>query len=221
MLKCRSVVIVGLSTLAFSCGLVAKDVGLKVGWVSQQAVGEAEEGKRLEKQVTDEHRKLSKAVEEKQKAYTEAASALNTKAAALSVEAREAEAEKVNDLKIAYEKAARNAEQTMQRKMQEATQEALKSFSLAAEEYARANDFDVLLSEAGVVYVNKEVDTTKEVSAIMNKNYEIKLAENKKADTLSAPVKTAAVPKAGAVKTAVAPSVKTDVKTVAKAAATA
>ncbi len=219
MTKCRSVVIGSLSALVFSYGLVAKDVALKVGWVSQQAVGESEEGKLLEQKVTGEHRKLSKVVEEKQRAYTEAATALNNKMAALSVEAREAEAEKVNDLKIAYEKAARNAEQTMQRQMQVATQEALKSFSLAAEEYARANGFDVLLSEAGVVYVNKEIDTTKEVSSIMNKNYEIKLAENKKADKASAPVRTAAAPKAGVVKTAAAPAVKTDVKKVAAPAA--
>ncbi len=221
MSKCNSVVIVGLSTLVFSCGLVAKDVALKVGWVSQQSVGKADKGIVLEKQVTEEHRKQSKVVEEKQRVYTEAASALNTKAAALSVEAREAEAEKVNDLKIAYEKAARNAEQTMQRKMQEATQEALKSFSLAAEEYAQANGFDVLLSEAGVVYVNKEVDTTEEVSAIMNKNYKIELAENKKIDKSSAPVKTATAPKADAVKTAAAPAPKADVKKATKAAAAA
>jgi len=217
MAKCRSVVIGGLGILIFSCGLNAKDVSLKVGWVSQQAVGMANEGVDLEKGVTEFHRKLSAGVEEKQRAYTEGATALNNKAAALSVEAREIEAEKVNDLKVAYEKAARNAEQTMQRKMQEATQEALKSFSLAAEEYAKQNGFDVLLSEAGVVYVNKEVDNTKEVSAIMNKNYEIKLAENKKADKASAPVKTAAASKTNVVKTATAPAVKSDVKTVAKA----
>ena len=221
MTKCRSIVIGGLSALAFSCGLVARDAALKVGWVSQQAVGEAEEGKKLEKQVTDEHRKQSKVVEEKQRAYTEAGSALNTKAAALSPEAREAEAEKVNDLKIAYEKAARNAEQTMQRKMQEATQEALKSFSVAAEEYARANGFDVLLSEAGVVYVNKEIDTTKEVSAIMNKNYEIKLAKNKKTDKDVELVKTVKTAKADTVKTAAAPAPKADVKKATKVAAAA
>lgn len=168
---------------------------LKVGWVSQQAVNESQEGKLLEKEVTESHRALAKEVESKQKAYMDAANALNAKAAALTQEAREAEAEKVNDLKIAYEKSARNAEQQMQKKIQVATQEALKSFSLAVEEYAKSNGFDIILSEAGAVYVNKEVDATQKVSVIMNKQHEIKVAQNKKTNITDS-VKVASAPKA-------------------------
>jgi len=212
MVKSRLNIVSGFAVLALSCGLVAKDAAVQVGWVTQQIVGESKYGKELEAKVSKQHRELAKTVEEKQKAYMDAAGKLNASAAAMSPEARETEAEKVNDLKLAYEKAARNAEQTMQRKMQEATQEAIKCFTVAAEEYAKKHGFDVLLSEAGVVYVSQEVNqASKEVCSIMDRNHEMKLADSKKADKAEAP-KMAAAPKADTKKVAKAPAAKAEKK---------
>jgi len=216
MQKRSLLVMSSLGALVLTCGLAAekapvnqgkkqdissqeKKSALKVGWVSQNAVSKSKEGQELEKMVMGEHRKLAQDVERKQKEYSDAATSFNTKAAALNAEARDAEGEKVAKLKRDYEEAAQKAERTMQRKMQEATQEALKSFAVAAEEYAQKKGFDVLLSESGVVYVNKAVDTTDEVSSIMNKQYDIKLAQNKKAEGPAA-MKTATASKDGAKK---------------------
>lgn len=196
--------IVALSLVALSSyGLVARDASIRVGWVSQNAVSKSKEGQELEKSVMGEHKTLAQEIEKLQKEFSDAATAFSTKSAAMSADAREKEGERVAKLKRDYEEAAQRAERTMNRKMQEATQEALQSFAKAAEEYAKKNGYDVLLSESGVVYVNKEIDTTDEISKIMNTQYEVKLAQNKKTEKAAPATKVAdakSAPKADAPK---------------------
>jgi len=197
MVKSRMLLVSGLSALALGSSVNAKDAGLKVGWVSQSVVEQTEEGKLLGKQITEKQRTLAADLEAKQKLYTDAAEKLRAESSALSEEVRMERAEYVARLERDYREAAQKAERTMQMEVQKATQEAYKSFAVAAEQYAKEKGFDVMLSDAGAIYVNKDVDTSKDVAQIMNKNYEVKLAQNKGAEK-SSTVKTAAAPAAKA-----------------------
>ena len=196
---CSKALLSGLGLLGLHADMIAvtnQKTALKVGWVSQAVVAESKEGQELEKTITEEHKRLTQEVDKVQKMYTTAATDFNTKSAALSAQAREVEGEKVAKLKRDYEEALQKSERTLQRKVQEATQEAYQSFALAAQEYAKKHNFDVLFSESGVVYVSDAVNTKDEMKNIMNSQYEVKLAQNKAGSKPAAAIKTTAAPKA-------------------------
>lgn len=169
---------------------------LKIGWVSQEGVRNTERGKALEQQITEEHKKLAKTVEDAQRAFAAAQTDLNAKSSTLSQIALETEAEKVAKLKRDYEEAVQKSERTLQRKVQEATQAAYQSFAQAAQEYAKKHGFNILLSESGVVYVDESVNASHDIVAIMDNQYKVELAQAQGKTTPAVATKTAAAPAA-------------------------
>jgi len=176
-----------LSSIAL-CGAQKKNSqDLVIRYVdSYAALSSSEDGKEFAKNLEKKRAELTVEIKKLEQEYAAAAKEFQAKASTLSESGREREQKKMVRLEREYKTKLQESEEDMKITMQSKQERLFREHQEAVQQYAKANDIDVVFGPGGILYASEKANCTNEVVAKMDDNRKVKLAKAKGAGSKKA-----------------------------------
>lgn len=188
-----------------SKSLVASDVAadLAIGFVDSFAImGECEEGQKARKEIEGKRDLASQEIQEESKKLEKAKNDYISKSSMMSDSAREKEEKQLMKKDRELKAFVAEKEEDLKAEMQAATETLAQSLDAGVVELAKKEGLDIIFDKmtGRAMYVSPKFDFTDKAVTAVNKNYEVKLAQNKQAEqALKVADNKAAAPKSAKV----------------------
>jgi Skp family chaperone for outer membrane proteins len=211
-MKNRIIIVTGLLATLTSCSFstfTAPDIAsdssimsdLSIGFIDSFAImGECEEGQKARKDIESKRDLASQEIQEESKKLEKAKNDYISKSTTMSDSAREKEEKQLMKKDRELKALVAEKEEELKSEMQIATETLAQSLDAGVIELARKQDLDIVFDKmtGRAMYVSPQFDFTDKAIKEVNKKYEVKLAQNKKAEQAlkvadnktSAPAKT-------------------------------
>jgi Skp family chaperone for outer membrane proteins len=168
------------------------------------AMASTGDGKEKQQEMEVLQKDLTANLEQQRLASAKKLESFNAKKDTLSKEAREREEQELIALSRELQNEVQKAQERVRHELNKATEELAHAAEQAAVEIAKADKLDLLIEKntGRVIYSRESFDVTKRVEETMNRNREVRLAQNKKASpaTLTASAPRTVVPQKDAPK---------------------
>jgi len=166
--------------------LSASDVKVdaKIGFVDTfQVMGTSQQGQKARKDLEQKREELSSDIQQDEKKIQQAMVEYKSKATTLSEEARGKEEKKLIKMERDYKSKIQDSEDELKIDMQKKTELLARESDEGIIKMAQQENLDVVFDKmtGRAVYVSDEFDFTSKAINIVDKNYEVKLAQSKKA----------------------------------------
>jgi Skp family chaperone for outer membrane proteins len=177
---------------------------LSIGFIDSFAImGECEEGQKARKDIESKRDLASQEIQEESKKLEKAKNDYISKSTTMSDSAREKEEKQLMKKDRELKALVAEKEEELKSEMQIATETLAQSLDAGVIELARKQDLDIVFDKmtGRAMYVSPQFDFTDKAIKEVNKKYEVKLAQNKKAEQAlkvtdnktSAPAKTSKI----------------------------
>ncbi len=158
-------------------------VDAKIGFVDTfQVMGECQQGQKARKDLEKKREELSSDIQQDEKKIQQAMTEYKSKVTTLSEEARGKEKKKLIKMERDYKNKIQESEDELKLDMQKKTERLARESDEGIIKMAQQEKLDVVFDKmtGRAVYVSDEFDFTNKAISIVDKNYEIKLAQSKK-----------------------------------------
>jgi Skp family chaperone for outer membrane proteins len=205
--KSSELVVDKLTNRSFSASNLAGDSSvmpdLAIGFVDSFAImGECEEGQKARKEIEGKRDLASQEIQEESKKLEKAKNDYLSKSSMMSDSAREKEEKQLMKKDRELKAFVAEKEEDLKAEMQAATETLAQSLDAGVVELAKKEGLDVIFDKmtGRAMYVSPKFDFTDKAVTAVNKNYEVKLAQNKQAEqALKVADNKAAAPKSAKV----------------------
>ncbi len=173
---------------------------LNVGvWEMFTTLSSSDEGKLEQTRVTTLQAEKASKLEAQRQESAKKLTEFNAKKDTLSKEARDKQEQELLALSRDLQNEVQKAQELVRHEMNRATEKLARDAEKAAIEVAKAEDLDVLLEKntGRVIWSKDNFDVTSKVTAKMNENHKIALAQNKQATSKTTTVATNKTPLKG------------------------
>jgi len=172
-----------ISSLALAGAAKKVETDLEIRFLDFSKISESKGGQLVAKELQEKQEVLTKEIKQLEQEFSVAAKEFQAKAATLSEAGRERGQKKLVRLEREYKAKLQEAEEDLKIAMQTRQERLLRDCKEAVDQYAKANDVDLVFGPAGVIYASEKAGCTNDVVALMDKNHETKLAAAKKTKT--------------------------------------
>jgi len=147
---------------------------------SFEVMGSCKEGIRARHDLEEKREVLGKEIQREEQKITQTMSEYKGKSSMLSDSAREKEEKKLMSMEREYKNKVQDSELDLKTDMEKKTQNLARNVDKAVKEVAKEEKLDVVVDKptGRVIYVDERLDFTVQVKGEMNKQYEIKLAQD-------------------------------------------
>jgi outer membrane protein len=155
---------------------------------SFDVMGGCKEGMKARQDLEVKREVLSTELQKEEQKITHTMSEYKGKSSMLSDTAREKEEKKLMRMEREYKNKIQESEEELKIDMQKKTENLARNVDQAVIKVAQTESVDVIVDKmtGRAIYVNERLDFTAQVKNEMNKQYDIKLAQNKKSSDGSA-----------------------------------
>ncbi len=159
-------------------------VDAKIGFVDTfQVMGTSQQGQKARKDLEKKREELSNGIQKDEEKIKQAMVEYKSKATTLSEEARGKEEKKLIKMERDYKNNIQESEDELKIDMQKKTELLARESDEGIIKMAQQENLDVVFDKmtGRAVYVSNEFDFTSKAINVVDKNYEVKLAQSKKA----------------------------------------
>jgi Skp family chaperone for outer membrane proteins len=159
-----------------------KPLDLKIRFIdSFEAMRLCQNGQKAAKELETKREKLTQEIQGLEKSYTQAVNDFKVKSSTMSEFAREKAEKDIRKTEADYKTKLQESEYEMKLAMQKATEELAKEVELAVAEIAKKEKLDAVadIMTGRVIYASEKVILTDKLVKEMDKQRDIKLAQNK------------------------------------------
>jgi len=171
-----------------------------IGFVESFAVmGDCQEGLKARKEIESKRDLATKEIQEESKRFEKAKNDYVAKSSTMSDSAREKEEKQLMKMERELKNLVAEREEELKMDMQAATENLAQSLDATVAKLAKNENLDIVFDKmtGRALYVSDKFDYTDKAVKEMNKNYEIKLAQNnKQTETTKVADNKASTPKA-------------------------
>jgi len=149
---------------------------------SFEVMGSCNEGIKARHELEEKREVLGKEIQQEEQKITQIMSEYKGKSSMLSDSAREKEEKKLMKMDREYKNKIQESEEELKIDMQKKTENLARNVDKAVIKVAKEEKLDAVVDKVTgrVIYVDEKFDFTVQVKGEMNKQYEVKLAQNKK-----------------------------------------
>ena len=149
---------------------------------SFEVMGSCQEGIKARHDLEEKREVLGKEIQQEEQKITQIMSEYKGKSSMLSDSAREKEEKKLMKMDREYKNKIQESEEELKIDMQKKTENLARNVDKAVIKVAKEEKLDAVVDKVTgrVIYVDEKFDFTVQVKGEMNKQYEIKLAQNKR-----------------------------------------
>jgi Skp family chaperone for outer membrane proteins len=175
-------------------------IDASIGFVESFAVmGDCQEGQKARKEIETKRDLAGKEIQDESKKYEKAKNDYLSKSTTMSDSARLKEEKQLVKMENELKSLVAEKEEELKLEMQMATENLAQSLEATVAKLAKNESLDIVFDKmtGRAMYVSNKIDFTDKAITAMNKDYEIKLAQNKQAESATrlADNKTAPVAK--------------------------
>ncbi len=160
---------------------------------SFEVMGGCKEGVKARQDLEVKREVLSQDLQKDEQKFTQTMSEYKGKSSMLSDTAREKEEKKLMRMDREYKNKIQESEEELKIDMQKKTENLARNVDQAVIKVAKEENLDAVVDKVTgrVIYVDEKFDFTAQVKNEMNKQYDIKLAQNKKESNMLGTIATA------------------------------
>lgn len=158
-------------------------VEIAMGFIDSFAImGDCQEGQKARKEIENKRDVATKEIQDDSKRFEKAKSDYMSKSTTMSDAAREKEEKQLMKMERDLKNLVAEKEEELKIDMQMATENLAQSLDAGVAKLAKNENLDVVFDKmtGRAMYVSEKFDFTNEAIKEVNKNYEIKLAQNNK-----------------------------------------
>jgi outer membrane protein len=157
-----------------------------IGFVDSFAImGECQEGQKARKEIENKRDLASNEIQEESKKFEKAKNEYVSKSTTMSDSAREKSEKQLMKMERDIKTLVAEKEEDLKVDMQMATETLAQGLDAGVAKLAKNENLDVVFDKmtGRAMYVSEKFDFTNKAIKEVNKNYEVKLAQNKQAET--------------------------------------